>query len=109
MMRRLLKNAIYPHLMQARHISQASKAIMAFARGRLSPSHEIMGAYDLKTPGGGSLKISLGRRGKFPLPVLGSYFSRLKELGEEGPAHGLCFSVFLSSPGEMFCTNHFNL
>ena len=29
-----------------------------------------------------------------------SYFSRLKELGEEGPAHGLCFSVFLSSPGK---------
>ena len=28
-----------------------------------------------------------------------SYFSRLKEFGEEGPAHGLCFSVFLSSPG----------
>ena len=26
-----------------------------------------------------------------------SYFSRLKELREEGPAHGLCFSVFLSS------------
>ena len=38
-----------------------------------------------------------------------SYFSRLKELGEEGPAHGLCFSVFLSSPGKMFCTDHFNL
>ena len=26
-----------------------------------------------------------------------SYCSRLKELREEGPAHGLCFSVFLSS------------
>ena len=38
-----------------------------------------------------------------------SYFSRLKELGEEGPAHGLCFSVFLSSHGKMFCTDHFNL
>ena len=38
-----------------------------------------------------------------------SYFSRLKELGEEGPAHGLFFSVFLSSPGKMFCTDHFNL
>ena len=38
-----------------------------------------------------------------------SYFSRLKELGEEGPYHGLCFSVFLSSPGKMFCTDHFNL
>ena len=37
-----------------------------------------------------------------------SYFSRLKELGEEGPAHGLFFSVFLSSPGKMFCTDHFN-
>ena len=36
-----------------------------------------------------------------------SYFSRLKELGEEGPAHGLFFSVFLSSPGKMFCTYHF--
>ena len=29
-----------------------------------------------------------------------SYFYRLKELGEEGPAHGLFFSVFLSSPGK---------
>ena len=38
-----------------------------------------------------------------------SYFSRLKELGQEGHAHGLCFSVFLSSLGKMFCTNHFNL
>ena len=37
-----------------------------------------------------------------------SYFSRLKELGEEGPAHGLCFSVLLSSPGKMFCTDHFD-
>ena len=37
-----------------------------------------------------------------------SYFSRLKELGEEGPTHGLFFSVFLSSPGKMFCTDHFN-
>ena len=33
-----------------------------------------------------------------------SYFSRLKELGEGGPAHGLFFSVFLSSPDKMFCT-----
>ena len=31
-----------------------------------------------------------------------SYFSSLKELGEEGPAHGLFFSVFLCSPGKMF-------
>ena len=38
-----------------------------------------------------------------------SYFSPLKELGEEGPAHGLCSSVFLSSPGKMFCTDHFNI
>ena len=38
-----------------------------------------------------------------------SYLSRLKELEEEGPAHGLCFSVFLSSPGKMFPTDHFNL
>ena len=37
-----------------------------------------------------------------------SYFSRLKELGEERPAHGLFFSVFLSSPGKMFCTDHFD-
>ena len=37
-----------------------------------------------------------------------SYFSRLKELGEEGPAHGLFFSVFLSSLGTMFCTDHFD-
>ena len=81
---------------------------MAFARGRLSPSHEIMAANDWKTPGGGSLQISLGRRGKF-LSQYSSHFSRLKELGEEGPAHGLCFSVFLSSPGKMFCTDHFNL
>ena len=29
------------------------------------------------------------------------YFSRLKELGEEGPTHGLFFSVLLSSPGKM--------
>ena len=38
---------------------------MAFARGRLPPSHKIMAANDWKTPGGGSLQISLGRRGKF--------------------------------------------
>ena len=40
-----------------------------------------------------------------------SYLSGLKELGEEGPAHvhGLCFSVFLSSQGKMFRTDHFNL
>ena len=37
-----------------------------------------------------------------------SYFSRLKELGEEGLAHGLFFSVFLFSPGKMFCTDHFD-
>ena len=37
-----------------------------------------------------------------------SYFSRLKELGEEGPAQGLCFSVFVFSPGKMFCTDHLN-
>ena len=61
--------------MQARHISYTSRAIMAFARGRLSPSHEIMAANDWKTPGGGSLQISLGRRGKFPLPVLFLLFS----------------------------------
>ena len=37
-----------------------------------------------------------------------SYFSRLKEVGVEGPTHGLFFSVFLSSPGKMFCTDHFD-
>ena len=37
-----------------------------------------------------------------------SYFSRLKELGEEGPAHGLFFSRFLSSPGKMFRTDDFD-
>ena len=37
-----------------------------------------------------------------------SYFSGLKESVEEGPAHGLFFSVFLSSPGKMFCTDHFD-
>ena len=37
-----------------------------------------------------------------------TYFSRLKELGEEQLAHGLFFSVFLSSQGKMFCTDHFN-
>ena len=37
-----------------------------------------------------------------------SYFSRLKELGEEGSAHGLFFSVFLSSAGKMFCTDRFD-
>ena len=37
-----------------------------------------------------------------------SYFSRLKELGEEGPSHGLFFSVFLSSLSKMFCTDHFD-
>ena len=37
-----------------------------------------------------------------------SYFSRLKELGEEGPAHGLFFSLFLSSPGKMFRTDDFD-
>ena len=82
---------------------------MAFARGRLSPSHEKMRANDWKTPGGGSLQISLCRRGKFPLPVLLLLFSLEGVIGEEGPAHGLCFSVFLSSPDKMFCTNHFNL
>ena len=84
---------------------------MAFARGRLSPSHEIMAANDWKTPGGGSLQISLGRSGKFPLPVFLLLFSLggVFLIGEEGPAHGLCFSVFLSSPGKMFCTDYFNL
>ena len=69
---------------------------MALARRRLFPSHGIMAANDWKRPGSGSLQISVGRRGKFPLPV-----------GEEGPAYGLFFSVFLSSPGKMFCTDHF--
>ena len=43
------------------------------------------------------------------LSLYSPYFFRLKELGEEGPAHGLCFSVFLSSPRKMFCTDQFNL
>ena len=81
---------------------------MTFARGRLSPSHEIMAANDWKTPGGGSLQISLGRRGKFPLSVLLLLFS-LEGIRRKGVAHGLCFSVFLSSSGKMFCTDHFNL
>ena len=83
---------------------------MAFARGRLSPSHEIMAANDWKTPGqeAGAFKFRSAGEVNF-LSQYSSYFSRLKELGEEGPAHGLCFSVFLSSPGKMFCTNHFNL
>ena len=34
--------------------------------------------------------------------------ANLKELGEEGPAHGLFFYVFLSSPGKMFCADHFD-
>ena len=81
---------------------------MAFARGRLSPSHEIMGAYDLKTPGGGSLQISLGRRGKFPLPVL------LLLVSLEGvKRRGACSQVMLFcvpfSPGKMFRTDNFNL
>ena len=37
-----------------------------------------------------------------------SYFSHVKELGEEGPAHGLFFSRFLSSPGKMFRTDDFD-
>ena len=86
--------------MQARHISKASRAIMAFGRGRLSPSHEIMTANDWEFRSVGEVNF---------LSQYSSYFSRLKELGEEGPAHGLCFSVFLSSPGKMFCADHFNL
>ena len=48
---------------------------MALARRRLFPSHGIMAANDWKRPGSGSLQISLGRRGKFPLPVLLLFFS----------------------------------
>ena len=81
--------------MQARHTSEASRAIMDLARRRLFPSHGIRAANDRKRPGSGSLQISLGGRGK--------------ESGEVGPAHGLFFSVFLSFPGKMFCTDHFNL
>ena len=82
--------------------------MMRRARGRLSPSHEIMVANDWKTPGGGSLQIRSAGEVDF-LSQYSSYFSRLKELGEEGPANGLRFSVFLSSPGKMFCADHFNL
>ena len=79
---------------------------LALARRRLFPSHGMMAGNDWKRPGSGSLQISLGRRGKFPLPVLLLFFSL--EVGEEGPPHGLFFSVFLSSPGQMFCTDHFD-
>ena len=81
---------------------------MAFARGRLSPSHEIMAANVGRRQEAGAFKFRSVREVNF-LSQYSSYFSRLKELGEEGPAHGLCFSVFLSSPGKMFCSNHFNL
>ena len=81
---------------------------MAFARGRLSPSYEIMAANDWKSQEAGAFKFRSAGKVNF-LFQYSSYFSRSKELGEEGPAHGLYFSVFLSSPGKMFCTNHFNL
>ena len=92
-------------LMQARHISWASRAIMAFAR---LFSHEIMAANDWKTPGSRSLQIL-----SF-LSQYSFYFSRLNKFGEEGPAHGLCFYVFLSSPGKMFvickvCESEFSI
>ena len=91
--------------MQARHISKASRAIMAFGRGRLSPSHEIMTANDWEFRSVGEVNF---------LSQYSSYFSRLKELGvpwvpKVSPAYGLCLSVFLSSPGKMFCTDHFSL
>ena len=81
---------------------------MALARRRLFPSHGIMAANDWKRLGSGSLQISLGRRGKFPLPVILLFFSLEGVRPEEGLAHGLFFSVFLSSPGKMFCTDHFD-
>ena len=56
----------------------------------------------------GAFKFHSAREVNF-LSQYSSYFSRLKELGEEGPAQGLRFSVFLSSPGKMFCADHFNL
>ena len=59
----------------------------------------------------GTFKYRLAEEVYF-LSQYSSYFSRLKELGEEGPAHGLFFSRFLSSPsfspGEMFRTDHFD-
>ena len=65
---------------------------MTNARGRLSPSHELMAANDWKTPGGGSSAEEVNFLSQYS-----SYFSRLKESRDEGPAHGLCLSVFLSS------------
>ena len=55
----------------------------------------------------GAFKFRLAEEVNF-LSQYSSYFSRSKELGEEGPVDGLCFSVFFSSPGKMFCTDHFN-
>ena len=81
---------------------------MAFARGQLSLSHEIMAANDWKRrQEAGAFNFHSAGEVNF-LSQYSSYFSHLKEL-EEGPAHGLCFSVFLSSPSKMFCTDHFNL
>ena len=78
---------------------------MALARRRLFPSHGIMAANDWKRLGSGSLRSA--EEVNF-LSQYSSYFSRLKELGEEGPSHGLFFSVFLSSLSKMFCTDHFD-
>ena len=81
---------------------------MALARRRLFPSHgtewpQMIG----RGQEAGAFKFLSAEEVNF-LSQYSSYFSRLKELGEEGPAHGLFFSVFLSSPGKMFCTDHFD-
>ena len=55
----------------------------------------------------GAFKFPSAKEVNF-LSQYSSYFSRLKELGEEGSAHGLFFSVFLSSRGKMFRTDHFD-
>ena len=77
---------------------------MALARRRLFPSHGIMIERGQEA---GAFKYRLAEEVNF-LSQYSSYFSHLKELGEEGPAHGLFFSLFLSSPGKMFRTDHFD-
>ena len=55
----------------------------------------------------GTFKYRLAEEVYF-LSQYSSYFSRLKELAEEGHANGLFSSVFLSSLSKMFCTDHFD-
>ena len=79
---------------------------MALARRRLFPSHGIQMIG--RGQEAAAFKFRSAEEVNF-LSQYSSYFSRLKELGAEGPAHGLFFSVFLSSPGKiMFCTDHFD-